>query len=303
MSLAELRYIVALARERHFRRAAERCHVSQPTLSVAVKKFEERLGVLLFERSPGDVRLTPTGEQICAQAEKALQEVMRIEEIAQLGKDPLVGSLSLGVIYTISPYLLPRLVPALHAAAPDIPLYLQENFTHRLAELLKSGELDAAIVAAPFNQPGIVTRPLYEEEFRILLPTAHPLCRHEAIDKAALDPAQLLLLGQGNCFRDQVVTACPQLSAPENLNQALESSSLETLRHMVASGAGVAVVPASAAAVWPTNELFAVRPFIPPAPRRRVLLAWRVTFTRPQAIEILYQTLRSSLPEGCCARQ
>ncbi|MCL2022708.1 MAG: hydrogen peroxide-inducible genes activator [Betaproteobacteria bacterium] len=298
MSLAELRYIVALAREKHFRRTAERCHVSQPTLSVAVKKFEERLGVLLFERSPGDIRLTPIGEQICAQAEKALQEVMRIEEIAQLGKDPLVGSLSLGVIYTIAPYLLPRLVPALHFAAPDIPLYLQENFTHRLAELLKSGELDAAIVAAPFNQPGIVTRPLYEEEFRIVLPTGHPLCRQEAIDKTALDPGQLLLLGQGNCFRDQVVTACPQLAAPENIGQALESSSLETLRHMVASGAGIAVVPASAAKVWPTSELFSVRPFIHPAPRRRVLLAWRITFTRPQAMDILYQTLRSSLPDG-----
>ncbi|MCL2075546.1 MAG: LysR substrate-binding domain-containing protein [Betaproteobacteria bacterium] len=298
MSLAELRYIVALAREKHFRRAAERCHVSQPTLSVAVKKFEERLGVLLFERSPGDIRLTPIGEQICEQAEKALQEVTMIEEIAQLGRNPLVGSLRLGVIYTIAPYLLPRLVPALHRAAPDIPLYLQENFTHRLSDLLKSGELDAAIIAAPFNLPGVVTRPLYEEEFRIVLPTNHPLCRQEAIDNADLDPSELLLLGQGNCFRDQVVTACPQLSAPENLNQALESSSLETLRHMAASGAGIAVVPASAAKAWPESELFSVRPFVPPAPLRRVLLAWRVTFTRPQAIDILYQTLRSSLPDG-----
>jgi len=298
MSLAELRYIVTLARERHFRRAAERCHVSQPTLSVTVKKLEDRLGVLLFERSPGDVRLTPVGEQICAQAEKALAEIMRIEEIAQLGKDPLVGSLRLGVIYTIAPYLLPRLVPAFHAAAPDIPLYLQENFTHRLSELLKSGELDAAIIAAPFNPSGIVTRPLYEEPFMILLPANHPLCAQEAIDSAALNPDQLLLLGQGNCFRDQVVTACPQLSEPEGLNQAMESSSLETLRHMVASGAGVAVVPASAANAWPKSDLFAVRPFQPPAPKRRVLLAWRVTFTRPQAMDILYQTLRASLPDG-----
>lgn len=297
-SFTELRYIVALAREKHFRRAAERCHVSQPTLSVAVKKIEDHLGVQLFERVPGDIRVTPVGERVCEQAEKVLREVAHIEELASLGKDPLVGPLRLGVIYTIAPYLLPRLIPSLHTIAPDIPLYLQENFTHRLAELLKSAELDAAILAAPFNEPGLVTRPLYDEDFRIALPVGHPLCKEKEIDKEALDPEQLLILGQGNCFRDQVVAACPQLAAPENLAQAMESSSLETLRHMVASSAGIAVVPASASATWPQESLLTIRPFAPPAPQRRVVLAWRVTFPRPQAMDILYQAIRQAPPEG-----
>jgi LysR family hydrogen peroxide-inducible transcriptional activator len=181
MTLTELRYIVALAREKHFGRAAERCHVSQPTLSVSVKKLEERLEVILFERTPGDVRLTPAGERICLQAEKVLTEALRVEELAQIGKDPLIGPLRLGVIYTIAPYLLPQLIPALHMLAPQVPLYLQENFTHRLAESLKNGELDAAIVAAPFAEPGIVTRSLYDEPFQVALPTQHPLDRKSVV--------------------------------------------------------------------------------------------------------------------------
>ncbi|MDR0529128.1 MAG: LysR family transcriptional regulator [Zoogloeaceae bacterium] len=305
MTFTELRYLVALAREKHFRRAAESCNVSQPTLSVAVKKAEDFLGVPLFERAPGDVRLTPSGEKICAQAEKVLFEMLRLKELAESGKGQLAGPLRLGVIYTVAPYLLPRLVPAMHSAAPDIALYLQENFTHNLASLLKSGELDAAIVAAPFDESGIVTRPLYDEDFCVAIPAGHPLCRETEISQAALDSRQLLILGQGNCFRDQVVAACPQLAKPGSLKEAMESSSLETLRYMVASGAGVAVVPATAAALWPKEtpkeSLMAIRPFVPPAPFRRVALAWRVTFPRTKAMEALYQAIRQFLPEGARA--
>ncbi len=302
MTLTELRYIVALAREKHFGKAAERCHVSQPTLSVAVKKLEDRLEVLLFERTPGDIRLTPVGERICTQAEKVLAEASRVEELAQIGKDPLVGPLRLGVIYTIAPYLLPRLIPALHGLAPLMPLYLQENFTHRLAESLKNGELDAAIVAAPFDEPGIVTRALYDEPFHVALPAQHPLAARSELDKEEIDPSQLLILGQGNCFRDQVVSACPQLTTPGKIEQAMEGSSLETMRHMVASGAGIAVVPASACASWPANDpLFVTRPFKAPAPSRRVVLAWRVTFPRPQAMDVLYQAICQSPPVGTLA--
>lgn len=299
MTLTELRYIVALAREKHFGKAAERCHVSQPTLSVAVKKLEDRLEVMLFERTPGDIRLTPVGERVCAQAEKVLAEAARVEELAQIGKDPLVGPLRLGVIYTIAPYLLPKLIPGLHSLAPRMPLYLQENFTHRLAEALKNGELDAAIVAAPFDEPGIVTRTLYEEPFRVALPAQHPLAAQTEVSKDDLDPSQLLILGQGNCFRDQVVSACPQLNAPGKIEQAMEGSSLETMRHMVASGAGIAVVPTSACATWPDQDpLFVTRPFKAPAPSRKVVLAWRVTFPRPQAMDVLYQAICQSPPTG-----
>jgi LysR family hydrogen peroxide-inducible transcriptional activator len=298
MTLTELRYIVALARERHFGRAAERCHVSQPTLSVAVKKLEDQLGVLLFERMPGEIRLTQVGERVCKQAERVLAEVARVEELAQIGKDPLTGPLRLGVIYTIAPYLLPRLIPALHALAPRIPLYLQENFTHRLTESLKNGELDAAIVATPFAEPGLVARPLYDEAFCVALPARHPLAAGTQIDKEAIDPSQLLILGQGNCFRDQVVSACPQLTVPGSLEQAVEGSSLETMRHMVASGAGIAVVPVSSSLAWPQDPLLAIRPFAPPAPSRRVVLVWRATYPRPQAMDALYQAIRQSPPAG-----
>lgn len=291
MTLNELRYIVALARERHFGRAAERCHVSQPSLSVAVKKLEDRLGVLLFERMPGDIRLTQVGERVCKQAEKVLREAAHVEELAQLGKDPLAGPLRLGVIYTIAPYLLPRLIPVLHAIAPRIPLFLQENFTHKLTESLKMGELDAIIIATPCAEPGIVARPLYDEAFCVALPARHPLTAQEFIDKTALDPGQLLLLGQGNCFRDQVVSACPQLSEHSQIDQTVEGSSLETMRYMVASGAGVAVVPVSASTVWAQDPLLAIRPFVPPAPSRRLMLAWRATYPRPQAMDMLHDVV------------
>ena len=298
MTLTELRYIVALAKEKHFGRAAERCHVSQPTLSVAVKKLEDRLEVALFERTPGDVRLTPVGERVCAQAEKVLTEAVRVEELAQAGKDPLNGPLRLGVIYTIAPYLLPLLIRSLHATAPGLHLYLQENYTHRLAESLKNGELDAAILAAPFEEPGIVTRTLYDEPFMVALPTHHPLSEKPELNREDIDPSQLLILGQGNCFRDQVISSCPQFTMPGTLEQVIEGSSLETLRHMVASGTGVAIVPASATAAWPSNDLFVTRPFKSPAPSRRVLLAWRVTFPRPQTMEMLYQAVLQSPPSG-----
>lgn len=299
MTLTELRYIVALAHERHFGRAADKCHVSQPTLSVALKKVEQRIGAQLFERSSADVRPTPLGEQVAAQAERVLEEAARLDEIAMQGKDPLVGPLRLGVIYTIAPYLLPRLIPALHARAPKMPLYLQENFTARLAEQLRRGELDVAVLALPFSEPGIVTRPVYDEPFRVALPAGHPFASRAAIRSEDLTAEHLLLLGQGNCFRDQVVQACPQLSEPGGLERALEGSSLETLRHMVASGAGLSVVPASAVESWPRDErLLAVRPFVEPAPTRRVVLAWRVTFPRPQAIDALYDAILASPPPG-----
>ena len=299
MTLLELRYIVALARERHFGRAAEKCHVSQPTLSVALKKVEQRLGITLFERSSTEVRPTPLGEQMAWQAERVLEESARLDEIAGQGKDPLSGTLRLGVIFTIAPYLLPRLIPALHAHAPHMPLYLHENFTVRLAEKLRRGELDAIIVADPFSEPGIVASPLYDEPFCVVLPSGHPLAQQKRLLPEAIAAENLLLLGQGNCFRDQVVQACPKLSEPGGMSGALEGSSLETVRHMVASGAGISVVPCSAAESWPQDEtLIEYRRFVDPAPFRRVLLAWRVTFPRPQAIDAVREAIRGALPPG-----
>ena len=302
MTLTELRYIVMLARERHFGRAAEKCHVSQPTLSVALKKVEHKYGVILFERTPSEVRLTPTGEQIARQAERVLEEAGRQKEIAQQGKDPLIGALRLGVIYTIAPYLLPRLVPALHARAPHMPMYLQENFTVNLGEQLRRGDLDAIIVALPFSEPGIVSRPVYDEPFCVVMPMHHPMAKQAAIPPDQIAGENLLLLGQGNCFRDQVVQACPHLSEPGGANGALEGSSLETVRHMVASGVGISVVPISAAKSWPQNgSLLQYRDFTQPAPFRRVGIAWRASFPRPQAIDVLRAAILDAPPPGVSA--
>ena len=302
MTLTELRYIVMLARERHFGRAAEKCHVSQPTLSVALKKVEHKYGVILFERTPSEVRLTPTGEQIARQAERVLEEAGRLKEIAQQGKDPLIGALRLGVIYTIAPYLLPRLVPALHARAPHMPMYLQENFTVNLGEQLRRGDLDAIIVALPFSEPGIVSRPVYDEPFCVVMPMHHPMAKQAAIPPDQIAGENLLLLGQGNCFRDQVVQACPHLSEPGGANGALEGSSLETVRHMVASGVGISVVPISAAKSWPQNgSLLQYRGFTQPAPFRRVGIAWRASFPRPQAIDVLRAAILDAPPPGVSA--
>lgn len=305
MTLTELRYIVTLARERHFGRAAEKCNVSQPTLSVALKKFEQRYGALLFERTSTEVRLTPIGEQVAKQAERVLEEAVKVKELAEQGRDPLVGALRLGAIYTVAPYLLPRLIPALHARAPRMPLYLQENYTHRLAELLRSGELDVIVVAEPFVEPGIVTRAVYDEPFTLAVPQEHRLAGKTPLGVEALENEKLLLLGTGNCFRDQVVQACAarktkDAGEDDGAQPTPEGSSLETIRHMVASGAGVSVIPASAAHAWQRqgDALLCLRPFGKPAPQRRIVLAWRVSFPRPQAIDAVRAAILDALPEG-----
>jgi len=292
MTLTDLRYLVALARERHFGRAAESCHVSQPTLSVAIKKVEEELGVQLFERSATEVKITAVGQRIVNQAEKVLAEATLIPEIAAAGKDPLSGPLRIGVIYTIGPYLLPRLIPLMRKHAPRMPLVIQENFTHVLVERLKRGELDVVILSLPFEEAGVVAQPLYDEPFRVLLPAGHRWADERTIAADRLADDQLLLLGAGNCFRDQVLEVCPQCRNVGGLQRTLEGSSLETIRHMVATGLGVTILPSSAADDLPEkNALVAVRPFAEPQPTRRVALAWRVTYPRSGAIDVLRQAI------------
>ena len=295
MTLTDLRYLVALARERHFGHAAERCNVSQPTLSVAIKKLEEELAVTLFERSAADVKITDIGARIVAQAEKVLLEAGQIKELATAGRDPLSGPLKLGVIYTIGPYLLPHLIPRLHEAAPSMPLLIQENYTARLAESLKRGDLDVIVIALPFDEPGIVTQAVYDEPFRVLLPAGHPWEQDAAIPAQRLAEEQLLLLGAGNCFRDQVLEVCPMCRNGDGLQRTLEGSSLETIRHMVATGAGITVLPSTAADRIPaTNTLLAVRPFADPEPSRRIALAWRVTYPRSGAIDVIRAAILAS---------
>lgn len=290
MTLTELRYIIALARERHFGRAAEKCFVAQPTLSVAVKKLEDELGVILFERGQSEVSVTPAGEPIVRQAEKVLAEAARIRELADTAGDPLAGPLRIGAIYTIGPYLLPRLVPLLRERAPRMPLVIQENFTTKLIEALKSGELDVAILALPIEEPGLVAQAVYDEAFRVLVPASHPWVKHKSIEAGSLLDEPLLMLGRGNCFRDQVLDLCSR--AGSGGPQVLEGSSLETIRLMVASAVGITVMPASAVDTLPKDDpLLRVRPFAEPTPTRRVGMVWRASFPRHQAIDLLRKAL------------
>ncbi len=300
MTLTDLRYIVALARERHFGRAAEKCFVSQPTLSVAVKKLEEEFGVILFERSPQEVRVTPVGERIVAQAEKVLAEASQVAEIAAADKGPLVGPLRVGVIFTIAPWLLPRLVPLVKQVAPDMPLILEENYTHRLLGKLKNNELDLAILALPIEEPSLVAQAVYDEQFRVLAPTNHPWAKQKSIALSTLLDAQLLMLGAGNCFRDQVLDLCATASSQSGISpHVIEGSSLETIRHMVASGVGVTVMPASAVDdISPKDPLLRVRPFHEPVPTRRIGLVWRASYPRHQAVEVVRRALLASKLPG-----
>ena len=296
MTLTELRYIVTLAQEQHFGRAASKCFVSQPTLSVGVKKLEDELGIALFERTRNAVRVTPMGDMIVNQAQKVLEEAASIKQLAQSGQDQLSTSLRVGAIYTIGPYLFPHLVPQLSSLAPKMPLYIEENFTAVLRRKLRMGELDAIIIALPFNEPDVLTRPLYDEPFRVLLPGGHPWEKQKEIDPADLTKEELLLLGEGHCFRDQILEACPTLAAKKEAGadgSGIEATSLETIRHMVASGMGISVLPQSALvdSHYAPNVL-STRPFRSPSPSRTVALAWRASFPRPKAVDVLSEALR-----------
>jgi len=304
MTLTELRYIVAVARERHFGRAAESCFVSQPTLSIAIRKLEEELGVKLFERgSKNEVRLTEIGNAIVEQAQRVLEESEVISQLAQQGKDPLRGSLRLGLIYTIAPYLLPSLIPRLHDAAPAMRLIIEENYTSELAKQLKQGRMEAIVISLPFEEPGIEVRPVYQEPFIVAIPRGHPWEQRKRVEPTDLADENLLLLGAGHCFRDQVLQACPEcnrtIHTGDSLQRTLEGSSLETIRHMVATGVGVTVLPCTSITESTQNlDLLKILPFKDPSPGRTVAVAWRRKFPRQEAIELLCKTI-AQCPLDC----
>jgi LysR family transcriptional regulator, hydrogen peroxide-inducible genes activator len=304
MTLTELRYIVALHQTGHFGKAADRCHVSQPTLSIAIKKLEDELAVALFERSRNQVRATPLGLKIIQQAQAVLEQANQIRELADQGKDPLGSRLSVGAIFTVGPYLFPCFVPELQKLAPGMPLYIEESFTAVLREKLRAGELDAIIIALPFTEPDVVTQPLYEEPFVVVLPGDHPLTKETQISARALEKETVLLLGEGHCFRDQVLAVCPGLkrslsNVDAQLQSVVEGSSLETLKHMVASRLGITILPLSAAQIAPYGKgTLAIRPFAGPEPQRTVALAWRASFPRHQAIDVVSQAIRLCPPNN-----
>ena len=289
MTLSELRYVVAVATEKSFGRAAQRCFVSQPALSVAIQKLEEELDVRLFERGKSEVTLTPVGGRIVEQAQKVLEEAALIKGIAQAGRNQLVGTLKLGVIYTVAPYLLPDLIPALHVLAPQMPLDLEENLTVHLEAALKSGRIDSAIIALPFAPPGVVSEFLYEEPFQVVVPAGHKWARRKHIRPAELAAEHPILLNVGHCFRDQVLDACPELNGAEA--HVTRTSSLETVRNMVASGLGVSVLPRDAMTPKYHSKLIVPVPFSAPVPSRRIAVAWRKSFPRQLAVSAIREAV------------
>ena len=297
MTLTELRYIVAVAREKHFGHAAEKCFVSQPTLSIAIKKLEEELGVALFERSATEVRVTDVGSRVIEQAQRVLEEASAIQQIAAAGKDELATPLRFGTIYTVGPYVTPQLIPLLKKRAPRMPLLIQENYTAKLGEMLKSGEVDVILLSDPFSEAGIVTQAIYDEPFRVVMPATHAWAKKARINAGDLCSEKLLLLSSGNCFRDQLLETCVNARSGKdgsstNLQQSLEGSSLETIRQMVASGVGITALPSTAAQSRTADtKLTVTRNFTSPEPSRRIVLAWRRSFPRMRAVQAVQQAL------------
>jgi LysR family hydrogen peroxide-inducible transcriptional activator len=296
MTLNELRYIVAVAQEQNFRRAAEISFISQPALSLAIQKLEKELGLKIFERGKSNISVTPVGTEIVAQAQRALEEVERIREIARQGKDHLAGTLRLGIIYSVGPYLLPDLVPALKKLAPDMPLEIEENITANLETLLLNGKLDVIIIALPFGDSGIATQAVYDEPFEVVVDNEHRWANRRSIKAEELSAEKVLLLDSGHCFSNQVAEACPELNRKGADIQ--QGTSFETIRNMVASGLGITVLPASANSARYRNKLLKVIPFTNPAPSRRIALAWRKSFARGQAVEVLAQAIAQAKISG-----
>jgi LysR family hydrogen peroxide-inducible transcriptional activator len=296
MTLTELRYIVAVAQEKSFGRAAQKCFVSQPALSVAIQKLEEELGASLFERGGAEVAVTPVGERIVEQAHRVLDEAARIREIAQSGRNQLVGTLKLGVIHTVAPYLLPDLIPALHALAPQMPLDIEENLTENLEVELKTGRIDTAIVALPFDPPGIITEYLYEEPFRVVVPLGHKWAKRKSIAPAELTGEHTILLNVGHCFRAQVLDACPELNRQDT--HVTRTNSLETVRNMVASGLGISVLPRDALTPKYHSKLVVPIPFTKPVPSRRIAIAYRKSFPRPAAVAAIRDAVTATRSAG-----
>lgn len=295
VTLAELRYLVALADQRHFGKAARVCNVTQPTLSAQIQKLERTLGLALFERSSKNVNVSAVGERIVEQARAVLDATEKIRDLATSGRAVLSGPLRLGIIPTLAPYLLPHFVPALRAEYPALELELRELKTSEMQDELSAHRLDCGVLATAVPSAGIATEDLFDEPFWLLAPRAHPLAARKEVREADLAGHTLLLLDEGHCLRDQALSVCREARARDS-GDDFRATSLETLRHMVAAGMGCTLLPALAVRREdPQGELVAL-PFAAPSPSRRVILAWRKTHPRLADLRELSRFIRSNLP-------
>jgi LysR family hydrogen peroxide-inducible transcriptional activator len=290
LKLKDLRYLVAVADLRHFGRAAARCFVSQPTLSAQLKKLEQSLGVQLIERAPNNVSLTPTGEEIVARARRIIEASDEVVTLARSQRDPLAGRLSVALLPTIGPYLLPRVAPLIRKTLPRLQLRLYEYTTAAMLERLHAGDLDVGILALPVEMQGLESRELYREPFLVALPERHPLAAHDTVRVADLKGETLLLLEDGHCLRDQALEVCSRVGVREQ--QDFRATSLETLRQMVATGAGITLLPELAGrGAYRSARGVVLRPFARPAPARHIGALWRRSSARRAAIDALCKLL------------
>ncbi len=297
LTLQELRYLVAVAEEQHFERAAELCHVSQSTLSAQLRKLEDQLNVTLFDRSQRQVAPTLAGKEIIAQARLVLEEAHKIQAIAMGRLDPMQGILRMGIIPTLGPYLMPHLLPSIRELYPKLRLFLREDLTDHLLRQLRGGELDLLLVALPVRHEGLETLPLFEEPFRVALPTGHPLAERRQIRECDLNDYEVLLLAEGHCLRDQALSIC---ESPQVIEE-FAASSLETLRQMVAAGIGLTLLPELAIRLdheTTYRQMIEIRPFAPPVPSRTIGLVWRRQFPRQATIKELANMIQNHLPPG-----
>ena len=287
MNLRDLKYLVAVAEHRHFGRAAEACHVSQPTLSTQIRKLEEFLGVTLIERNNRQVLLTPLGERIIAQAQRVLHDADELVKLAQQARDPYGGQFRLGIIPTVAPYLLPRILPLVRAQFPELEIQLVEAQTAVISRELRAGRLDAIILALPVEDDGVVAVPLYAEPFYVAVSPDHAFAARAAVPAVELEDAEVLLLEDGHCLRDQALDVCKSSGAVENTN--FSATSIETLRHMVSANVGITLMPELAIDA-PTAGVRYV-PFEGVPPHRIVGMVWRTTTTREALLERLEAAL------------
>lgn len=296
MTFNELKYVLTVAQTQHFSRAAGICNISQPSLSIAIKKLESELGITIFQRGKGKVLVTPEGAEVVQQAQKVMDEARKLENLNKEPNNPLEGELKVGAIFTIGPYLYPSLIPEIRKRYPKMPLRIDEDYTENLRKKLLQAELDVAVLAQPFSDPALKTMEIYTEDFITLFYDSHPFSERSEIAIEDISPDELLMLGKGNCFRDQVIAACPQCLSPQSAQEDwVVGSSLETIRHMVAMKLGITVMPITALAKQTNYPGLDSRPFSSPVPKRRIILAWRSSFSRERAIMALARCLQDSL--------
>lgn len=288
MTLIELRYLVTLAQTQHFGRAAELCNISQSALSMAIRKLEDNLGVLLFERSKSGIRATQMGEQIIAQAQRVVSQADAITALAAADRDQLAGELRIGAIFTLGPSLLPQLIPSLRLIACQLSLTCYEGYNSDLCEKLRNGELDAILISQPFTEADIVSQEIYSEPLQLVMPLNHPLAAKKSIGFNDLADQTFLLLNEKQCLRTQMLAAYPAAQ-----NNSIECSSLDTLRHMIALGLGISILPSSAtsSALFSAQAL-ATRP-MQGQPKRKISLAWRASFPRHKAIDAVRRAIQA----------